>query len=112
MVVIHHTASDVTMEKEIISTKRHRGKVPYHYLIWKNGEIVQTRSLKDSPGATLNWEANKYWIQIALIGNFNNTEPTQTQKESLQKLIRKFNLPIKLHRDVWQTACPWKYFSF
>ena len=99
------------MENEIKSTTRKWWAVPYNFLIWKDGQIVQTRPLSDMPWATLNWHANKFWIQIALIWNFNVSHPTEEQKLSLNKLIKKIDLPIKLHREVGATACPWKYFE-
>ena len=62
---------------------------------------------------------NKHTIGICLIGNFNETRPSERQWRSLVKLVRflqkRYEIPtsqIKGHRDVKPTDCPGKYFSF
>lgn len=112
MIIVHHTASFTTMEKSIESETRKWWKIPYHYLIWNDWEIRQMREISENPGATKNPVANREWIQIALIWNFNISWPSEEQKISLRKLIAKYKLPVKTHREVWKTACPGKYFSY
>jgi N-acetylmuramoyl-L-alanine amidase len=63
-----------------------------------------------------------YWnertIGICLIGNFENTKPTDAQYESLAKLVKflqaRYSIPtskIKGHGDVDATRCPGRNFS-
>jgi hypothetical protein len=61
---------------------------------------------------------NEHTIGICLIGNFENTKPTDAQYQSLAKLVRflqgRYAIPtskIKGHGDVDATRCPGRNFS-
>jgi hypothetical protein len=88
----------------------------YHYIITKTWVVLKARMLDTPVGSTMNREANRLWVQIALIGNFNNFPPTKEQIIALKQLVKdirakKWELVIKLHRDVGITACPGKLFE-
>ena len=62
---------------------------------------------------------NKHTVGICLIGNFNETQLTERQWNSLVKLVsflqNRYNIPsdqIKGHRDIKPTDCPGSSFSF
>lgn len=129
-IIIHHTASESENLQAIDNAHKKRkthawwvynqssGKYPnidYHYVILKDGTIINTRPEDKVWRATK--EHNAWVIHIVLIGNFNNHTPSLSQYETLNKQIsilkKKYNIKfIGGHRDVWQTACPWKYFDF
>jgi hypothetical protein len=71
----------------------------------------------------VNGDPSNYWnehtIGICLIGNLEESRPTQKQMNSLAKLIRflqaRYNIPsskIKGHSDIKATKCPGRNFSF
>jgi len=71
---------------------------------------------KDQADQTNYW--NEHTIGICLIGNFENTKPTEAQWDSLVKLIRflqnRYDIDfdqIKGHRDIKPTKCPGKNFT-
>jgi len=85
----------------------------YHYLIFKDGTVVQTRCL-DEIGYH-NSKNNKTSIGVALIGNFNNEKPTQEQYDALNILLWALTetftgAEVKPHRWRW-ASCPGKYFD-
>jgi len=87
--------------------------VAYHYLVWKDWTIVQTRCLDE-----LGWHNSKNnanSIGISLIWNFNENKPTQEQYEALGLLLDVLKelftgAVVKPHR-AWGSNCPWKYFD-
>lgn len=63
------------------------------------------------------YEYNNHWVGICLVGDFNETRPTQKQMQSLKTLIRFLQsycgMPdenIRMHRDIRDTECPGKMF--
>lgn len=110
-VVIHHTATsaDTTLLElsEIQSRRPSLGYPPgivYHYVIPKNGVIVQV--LPDNVVSPHTKGLNRQAIGIALIGNFEKDEPTKEQVKSLKRLIKQLDLPVSYHRDHRPTSCP------
>lgn len=116
-ITIHHSASGPNTTVAQIN-EWHKARdftlsklgyyVGYHYVIDKNGAIIQTR--KD-------WEMgchsipNDGKIGICLIGNFVDTDPTPSQITSLTALVeglkKSYNLSKVLgHRDCSRTECP------
>lgn len=87
--------------------------VAYHYLIFQDWTVVQTRCL-DEVGRH-NSKNNLNSIGVALIGNFNKEKPTNEQYESLNVLLWVLTdvftgAEVKPHR-AWWASCPWKYFD-
>lgn len=99
-IIVHHTATDfgnATLIDKWHRERNHWEGVGYDFVIGNgtdsgDGEVEVTfRWRKQIPGAHCrtpnNW-ANEDGIGICLVGNFNNTRPTQRQVQSLLKLIR------------------------
>lgn len=117
MVVIHHTGNptdDDLSAEEINASHQTQGWtcIGYHYVIRKDGTIEEGR-----PHWTVAAHAygfNSHTIGIHVCGNFEISEPTQAQIESLAMLLANvcddYGLPIDkdhvvAHRDLMATAC-------
>lgn len=147
-IIIHHTArAPVTNSYEDVITElqdiyrfhtinRRRGDIGYNYIIWPNGEIFEGRA--GGPSAVAAHAVNNNWwsIGISLMGNFELTEPSPEQLQSLIKLTARLadaysinvynkvsyhtaskedpyitdhsNDSLVGHKDAWDTACPGK----
>lgn len=106
-IIIHHTATDNYSERD---------NSKYNYIILKSWDIVKGKWLDQIAWSTWNYEANRNWVQISLVGNFNNYLPTDAQINALKQLVKDikdkvWNLIIKTHKDVWISACPGKFFE-
>jgi hypothetical protein len=132
-IVVHHSALDSGSPQSIDRLHKNRGfdGLGYHFVITNglggpNGKVnVGYRWHRQEKGAHCRVDGNdsNYWnkhtIGICLVGNFENTRPTQLQYESLAKLVRflqnRYRIPtgkIKGHGDIKATKCPGKNFSF
>ncbi|ODS32927.1 MAG: N-acetylmuramoyl-L-alanine amidase (T7 lysozyme) [Candidatus Scalindua rubra] len=129
-IVIHHSASYSGNASSI--DKYHRNErgwtngLGYHFLIGngngsRDGQIeVGNRWNQQIDGAHAgNDEYNKYGVGICLIGNFENSRPTESQISSLLYLInylqKRCNIPkgnIITHKNFRKTVCPGKYFPY
>ena len=85
--------------------------VGYHYLIEKNGKIMQTRRDDEIGAHTIG--ANATSIGIALAGNFSKEHPTPEQERSLAELLGQlvdtYKIPsIRIIPHRWESAteCP------
>jgi len=100
-IIVHHTA--VSYDKNPAQFKAtnayHKEKgfprsslgyyVGYHYMIEKDGLVIQARSDKDIGAHTSQNNMNYSSIGICLTGNFDVELPTDAQIKSLQELINK-----------------------
>src|SRR5690625_3902694 len=100
------------VQKWGMSEARNWSDIPYHFIIGPDGTVFEGRDPKTEGESNTSYDTNGH-LQINLLGNFNEQEPTDAQLESLTKLIawahEKFDIPIdtiKAHRDFAQTACP------
>ena len=128
-IVIHHSASDSgnavnfdKLHREVNGWSRGLG---YDFVIGNgngsgNGQIeVGPRWIKQIDGAHAGVKKyNRFGIGICLVGNFENTRPTNEQISSLISLIKffqeRYNIPsenVILHKHVKTTACPGSTFS-
>jgi hypothetical protein len=133
-IVIHHSGTK-TGNSAIFDKWHREGKhwegVGYDFIIGNgsnsgNGEVEVTyRWQRQVTGAHCggtpgNW-ANKDAVGICLVGNFNHTQPTSAQMQSLVKLVRflqsRYRIPrsrIYGHKDTpgagTVTACPGRNF--
>jgi N-acetyl-anhydromuramyl-L-alanine amidase AmpD len=131
-IVIHHTATDIGKAFSIHQSHQDRGfwnGLGYHFLI-DNGTLgkgdgqieVAPRWIKQQCGAHCKAGGmNDKGIGIALVGNFNQEQPTPTQLQSLVYLLRTlcdyYQVPpsrIVGHRDVEgaATECPGSRFPW
>ena len=137
-IVIHHSASSYGSAAHEDKSHKARGwgGLGYHFVInngvyrngygKKNGLVevgYRWRDQMKGSHCRVNGDRSNYWnkhtIGICLIGNFENTRPTQQQMRSLVSLVKflqqRYNIPtskIKGHKDIKPTDCPGKYFSF
>lgn len=82
--------------------------VGYHYIIEKNGKLVQCRGLNEE-GAHVIGMNNKS-IGVSFAGNFDLTMPTPAQMESWYKLYGELlkiypNIPTYPHRKYANKTC-------
>ncbi len=141
LIIVHHTALPVGKEKRS-GTERMRalyqyhassqgwGDIGYHYVIDESGEIYEGRMGGKNVVGGHAFCNNIGTIGIALMGNFENEQPTKRQIDSLQWLAahlasengidlhravtfhgKTFSSPIIRHRDVLSTACPGYYLA-
>lgn len=134
-IVIHHTAES-GVEKghsadEVLraiyryhAVSRGWGDIGYHYIIAPDGTVFQGRAGGDYVVGGHVYCNNIGTIGIALMGNFNETDPTQAQINALSNLLprlaKKYELDLTAtswyhgkdspnlvgHRDLGATACP------
>jgi len=123
MITIHHTATSNTQsdsENIVRSIQKYHQKerkwcdIGYHFLIDKNGKIYEGRPLW-AIGAHVA-KHNIGNIGIALIGNYEETMPSNKSIEALTDLVAwlayNYNIPIgniKGHKDFSNTLCPGKH---
>lgn len=124
-IVIHHSATPMGSVAEFDKVHRAKGwdECGYHFVIGNgngagDGEIqVGPRWPKQKWGAhakTPDNRYNEYGIGICLVGNFENSRPTQKQLAAVAKLtaylMEKYGISagnIVGHQDTGkQTACP------
>jgi len=115
-IVIHHTATrtDATIQEIENNWKRKYGRPAAHIVIWTDWHRETVLDWDRNAGSTMNIWVNNYAIQIELIGNFNEAQPTLAQYKALKEVINKvegkyWTMEIKWHKEVWKTACPWKF---
>lgn len=125
-IVVHHegTFFDTTKQdpKEHIhhiqtwgmGKDRNYTDVPYHYFIDLSGIIYEGRNAFTQGESNLNENVDGQ-LQITLLGNFDEQQPTAKQLHSLISLLelscRKYSIPadsIKMHKDYAVTQCPGK----
>jgi len=121
-IVIHHDAVDYPPEQTgemklrlLLRASRERAgwpDVPYHYLIDRDGRIFSGRP-EQYVGETRTPYDPSDALQIALLGNYSQLEPTPAQTSALVALVRakarQFGVAaddIKLHADLADTECP------
>jgi len=129
-IVVHHSASDVGGAKTFDVAHRARGwdELGYHFVIGNgtttpDGYVeVGSRWKKQKHGAHCKTPTNFYndfGIGICLVGDFDQSRPTQAQIESLHRLIaylsQRYHISsshIYGHREArgTHTNCPGKYF--
>ena len=109
------------IQKYGMGKQKNWADVPYHYFIDMDGLVYQGRS--DSVmGESTTVEDVSGQLQIALLGNFEQQEPTTRQLNTLInfliQLCDKYNLKaskIKIHKELSNTQCPgknlYKYFE-
>lgn len=114
-IVVHHSASTTHKAEDFARwhvQQRGWAGIGYHYIIEKDGTIIQGNPLENISYNVTNHNTKS--IGICLSGNFDIEEPTTQQLNSLRKLINHLRnlLPQPLqvygHRDFGSTSCPGK----
>lgn len=99
-IVIHHSATQAGSVKAFhkFHTRQGYGGIAYHFVIgngngMKDGEIQETfrwtQKISGTHVSVNSWDHNVFGIGIVLVGDFENTQPTNAQVLSLRKLIIK-----------------------
>ncbi len=108
VIVVHHSAGNggfnVIQNWHVIG--RGWENVGYHYVIEKDGEIVNGRP-EHYHGAHTK-QVNTKSIGICLVGDFDKDLPTEEQKESLIKL---YNDIIKRHPQLKNSIFPHRMYK-
>lgn len=120
---IHHSAVNFNRERDAgqhianiqswgMGKDRNWTDIPYHFIIAPNGDIFEGRDPFTEGESNTTYDTSGH-LQINLLGNFNEQDPTEEQLQSLVRLIgwahREFDIPtatIKAHRDFAPTGCP------
>jgi N-acetylmuramoyl-L-alanine amidase len=131
-IIVHHTATDIGKALQVDRAHHDRGfwnGIGYHFII-DNGTLgkgdgqieVSPRWIKQQVGAHCKAGGmNDKGIGVALVGNFNEDQPTPNQIQSLTYLIKTlsqyYNIGLNNvigHRDVEgaSTDCPGKRFPW
>jgi LysM repeat protein len=123
-ITIHHTTDNPKYPKRDnalfarVIQKYHQqsrkwADIGYHFLVAKNGEILEGRLLNKLGAHVKNQNTGN--IGIAMLGDFDRDEMTSKQKEVLKSLIRalqeRYDIPANQlygHRDLGDTNCPGK----
>lgn len=134
-IIVHHTAetgveNGRTPEQVMRAIYRYHtvsrgwGDIGYHYVIAPDGEIYEGRAGGDYVVAGHAYCNNVGTIGIALMGNFNNQEPSNKQVSALRNLLLHLAETYELdltdedwyhgkktsnllgHRDLSATSCP------
>ena len=131
-IVLHHTAttrgSVESIHRTHLKRKDANGNnwlgIGYHFVIGNgngmgDGQIEPTFRWKEQlHGAHAgSAEYNEWGIGIALVGNFDETPPTEAQLAAVKRLVRVLKAEYGItsdyvvgHSDVKATACPGRYF--
>lgn len=138
LLVVHHTAQKATNDKReswermrllyaYHANSRGWGDIGYNYIIDDEGQIYEGRAGGKYVVGGHAFCANVGTLGIALMGNFEEEQPTQEQMKSLQWLIKKLAVdydidlskkvryhgtnywPVVGHKDLVQTSCPGYY---
>lgn len=125
-ITVHHGGSvlDIGESKDeaekIIESMLHEhrnrnyGDMGYHFVIDFSGRVWEARSLAYEGAHTLG--QNEGNIGIALLGNFQEENPTEKQFEAMKILIELLRERYRIkrpriygHRDLAQSLCPGEY---
>jgi hypothetical protein len=133
-ILVHHSATEAGSVEGIDAVHRQRldangnpwRGIGYHFVIgnghgMEDGAVESTfRWQEQLAGAHAGiWEYNSQGIGICLIGNFEETPPTEAQLAAMYALIdwlkTEYSLPADAlirHQDVRATACPGRLFPW
>ena len=131
-IVIHHAAVVQNNLSKLIASMNNTHKsrwlhtsknwlwyyIAYHYVIWVDWEIKQTRPDAEYGNHASNAMVNKTSIGILLSGNLDIKEPTEQQMSALVSLVNKLKITywdtvlVKYHKDFANKSCPWIKFPY
>lgn len=131
-IVVHHTAVDQPNIDKLIKSintshkKRwlHKTKnmlwyyIAYHYIMWVNGELKQTRGETEVWFHASNLVINNESIWISLSGNLDKHVPTEKQMEALTRFVINIrskyweHIKVVYHNMYAKKTCPGKLFPY
>lgn len=84
--------------------------IGYHKWIAYNGKLYLARRDNEKGAHLADPKRPYYWnkssIGICLQGNFEIEQPTESQLITLKRELDKYDVSIKMHRDIEATLCP------
>lgn len=128
-IIIHHSATDEGSALAFHSMHTQKGwdELGYHFVIGNGSQSADGRVEVGSRWAKQKWGAhtksedghfNQFGIGICLVGNFEQTRPTDAQWESAVRLVAflmgRYDIKpenVLGHRDCKPTLCPGKNLS-
>jgi hypothetical protein len=126
-IIIHHSDTPMGSARRFDAAHRARGweMLGYDFVIGNGSEtrdgLIEagprwTYQLDGAHTGTPDHKYNEWGIGICLVGNFENTQPTKAQMESLARLcayfMKTYGIPasnIVGHRDCKPTGCPGRF---
>lgn len=119
-IIVHHSATDIPTPQFNAINKWHRDRafpksrlgffVGYHFVIEKDGTVVQAREGDEEGAHTVGQNFSS--IGICLVGNFSVSNPTEKQINALGALLSRLVATYSLdaydivpHRTYKQTEC-------
>jgi hypothetical protein len=132
-IVIHHTATTKNLDSPLQalrdiyyfhSVSRGWGDIGYNYIVDKDGKIYEGRYGGEGVIAAHAGPGNNGSIGIAILGSYNNIEPTEKSIVNLSEFVAKkakiHNIDTKgfslfrgenmhnvfAHKDIMSTSCP------
>jgi hypothetical protein len=140
IIAVHHTAQKITGDLRspvermralyaFHANSRGWGDIGYHYLIDEEGTIYEGRSGGENVVGGHVYCGNVGTLGVALMGNFDEEQPTQVQVHALQWLLKDlastYDIPLNRntyfhgknmktivrHKDLISTECPGHYMS-
>lgn len=129
-VTIHHTAmpddelpdlggdSKVRLQKILLWHKHHQNwaDIGYHYVIDPEGKVWEGRNIKYQGAHAGNEDFNVGNIGVVLIGNFEDHELSEKQKQAMFDFVHFLKLKYKIqsknvfaHEHFKGTKCPGKF---
>lgn len=133
-IVIHHTATSAGSVESIheahLQKKDASGKpwlgIGYHFVIGNgngmtDGAIEPTfrwkQQMHGAHAGSSNKDHNQIGIGVCLVGNFEETSPTEAQRRSVKQLVQTLKSEYHIsssnvigHRDIKTTECPGRLF--
>lgn len=131
-IVIHHTAVNQPDMKKLLSSinASHKKKwlhkspnslwyyIAYHYIIWVNWELKQTRADADIWYHASNLAINNSSLWIVLSGDFDRNKPSDRQILAASQLVSHLrtkywqHIKITYHNMYAKKTCPWLKFPY
>ncbi len=89
--------------------------LPYHYLIYANGDILEGREWQYAGDTNTDYDPSGHLL-ICVDGNFEEEMPTPEQIQALRQLLKYLTLRHQIlateiggHRDLSETLCPGRH---
>lgn len=116
-IILHHAAAINCTADDVDRWHKNNGWtcIGYHFFVRKNGEVYRGRK-ESAVGAHANG-SNSDSIGVCFEGNFEVESMPEAQAKAGQELVaylkNKYGInKVQKHRDVNNTSCPGKNFSF
>jgi hypothetical protein len=115
-VIVHHTAtpnSGTTVDRLLSIQRYHQEErgwsdIAYHLFVDRWGDVWEGRDHLAAGDSHTEYDMAGQ-IQVALLGDFDEHEPSTRQVSAARDLALSFGVPISAHSDHAETACPGRF---